>query len=367
MAALRRGPTLSPRSLVARGPGFERFIESHTDCEYAYYRSGKWAFRDALDLAMAARNGSEVILPAYVPGGFVEPIREAGLTPRFHRVRPDLRPDLGHVRSLVDGETLAVVSIGYFGRPQPPEVSEELRSLCDASEAVLVDDAAHGAFSVGKTGLAGTAGHLGFASLHKSLPTPDGAVLYVGDESLRGSYRRSTVASRPTPADIRYLANTSLRSVRRSGSPIHRTRDGERSMQSPADLDPEALYLQAKGEMSWLTARVAKQVDPIAIRRRRWENYAVWERMLTNQPDLDTVYSSIDTATCPLYYPVVLTDLTKSITMLGRSWPPLPHEVKRSDQFELSNHFATHLYTFPVHQQLTPEKIKVAIDGRPED
>jgi hypothetical protein len=362
MAGLQRGPTLSPRSLVARGPGFDRFVRSHTDCEYAYYRSGKWAFRDALDLAMAARKGTEVVLPAYIPDGFIEPIREAGLRPRFHRVRPDLRPDLGHVRSLVDEGTLAVVSVGYFGRPQPPGISEALRSVCEASEAVLVDDAAHGAFSVGETGLAGTAGHLGFTSLHKSLPTPDGAVLYVTDAHLRGPLPRSDVASRPTSSDLRFLANATLARVRRSVVPPARCggRDRPESVNA-VERNPEALYRRAKGEMSWLTARVASRVDPNAIQRRRRKNYAVWERLFADRPGVAQLYPSIGPGICPQYYPTVLTDPAEPVAALGRPWPPLPREVRGHDGFVVTNHLAARLYTFPVHQGLRPTEIESAV------
>jgi len=362
MAALHRGPSLSPRSLVASGPGFDRFVRSHTEYEYAYYRSGKWAFRDALDLAMAARNGSEVVLPAYIPDGFVEPIREAGLTPRFHRMRADLRPDLGDVRSLVDGDTLAVVSVGYFGKPQPIEVNEALRSLCDAHGAVLVDDAAHGAFSVGEGGLAGTVGHLGFASLHKALPIPDGAVLYVADESLRGTLPRSGVASGPTPADLRYLASASLTRARRSiRSATRRRSAGQSSPPTPSARNPRALYRRSKGEMSWLSARVARRVDPAAIRRRRRENYAVWERLFAERPGLAQVYPSLGVETCPQYYPTVLTDLAEPVAVLGQPWPPLPDEVRANDRFAVTNHLAACLYTFPVHPDLTPAAIEAAI------
>ncbi|WP_331234784.1 DegT/DnrJ/EryC1/StrS family aminotransferase [Natronorarus salvus] len=362
MAALHRGPTLSPVSLLARGPGFDRFVESHTDAEYAYYRSGKWAFRDALDLTMAARGGTEVVLPAYVPDGFVEPIREAGLTPRFHRMRPDLRPDLGDVRSLVDGDTLAVVSVGYFGQPQPIEVSEALRSLCDAHGAVLVDDAAHGAFSVGEGGLVGTVGHLGFTSLHKALPIPDGAVLYVADEALGGALPRSAVASRPTPADLRYLTRTVLTRARRSIGPATRRRISGPSSPTPSARNPAALYRRSKGEMSWLSARVARRVDPAAIRRRRRENYAVWELLFAERPGLAQVYPSLGVETCPQYYPTVLTDLAEPVAALGRPWPPLPDGVRGNDRFVVTNHLAARLYTFPVHQELRPSGIEAAVE-----
>ena len=360
MVAIHRGPLLTFDSVLNDGVGIDAFISAHTDCNFAFYRSGKWAFRDALDAIRASANGETVILPSYVPHAIVEPIYHAGLTPIHYRIKSTLHPDFDHLTSLVDHSTLAIVSVGYFGHPQPTWVLDRIRTLCDEYNSVLIDDAAHCALSIGNDGLGGTAGSIGFSSLHKFFPIPDGAVLYVTDDMLSASLSRSNIASQLSGEDLRFLLDTVLTRVIDSFSSHFPQNTHEISTPSQ-DSDTKAIYSRSKGSMSLLSREILRRVDLETVTKRRRANYQTWDEIISNQSDIASLYTNLEMGAVPLYYPAIVGDPTNSFKKVGQPWPPLPNTVKGNNQFPVANDLSTHLYTFPVHQGLRPEDIETVV------
>lgn len=106
--------------------------------------------------------------------------RGDGLEVRYYALEADLSPAFSDLESRIDADTVAVLSINYFGFPQPG--FGDVTSLAADYGCYHVDDNAHSVLSVHDGELLGTRGHLGITSLRKLLPVPDGGLLYADPE-----------------------------------------------------------------------------------------------------------------------------------------------------------------------------------------
>lgn len=345
------------------------YLAEHGGSQYAFYGYGKVATRDGLDVLLAERpEAANVVLPAYLPHGIIEPFREVGLEPRYYRCDRRLRPNLEDVERLLDGESLAVMLTHYFGHPQPSEDVRAMRTLAENHEAFLIDDNAHAPLSTSGGQLLGTLGDIGITSLRKMLPIPNGALLFISNDSLSAEHlTRSAVRDRYTAHDYRYCARSLSRSisgypgVRESLSLLRWIRDQTRRSTAMAahkaadgGEDPREIYENAKGPMSRLARRVFDRTDPQRVIAARRANYRVWDRALRGLDGVEPVFSELPDGVCPQYYSVIVDDPNDlgPHRDVGAPWPPLPHEIRNDAEFATENYLASHLYTLPVHQGL---------------
>lgn len=363
-------PRLTARTVFGRPrtDGMRSYLADYGASRYAFYGYGKLAMRDALDVLAAERPGAtNVVLPAYLPHGIVESFRDAGLEPRYYRCDRRLRPDLGDVERLLDGGSLAAMLVHYFGHPQSPEDVESMRALCAEHGAFLIDDNAHAPLSTSEGRLLGTLGDVGITSLRKLLPIPNGALLFVTNDSLvDGRLARAGVRDRYTLDDYSYCARSLGRSV--SGYPgieealstIRWMRDrtarprGVDQKVADGGEDPREIYEDAREPMSRLAWRVFDRTDPQRVIAARRANYRVWDRTIRDVDGAEPVFSELPDGVCPQYYTILVDDPNDlgPLTGISAPWPPLPHEVREDAQFETENYLATHLHTLPVHQKL---------------
>lgn len=364
-------PRLTTRTVFGRPrtDGMRSYLADHGASRYEFYGYGKLAMRDGLDVLSAERpDATNVVLPAYLPLGIVEPFRDAGLEPRYYRCDRRVRPDLGDVERLLDGESLAVMLTHYFGHPQPAEDVAAMRTLCEEHDAFLIDDNAHAPLSTNHGRLLGTLGDVGITSLRKLLPIPNGALLFVTNESLSEErLTRSGVRDRYTLDDYRYCTRSLGRSV--SGYPVAREtlstvrwiRERLPGPQKAIDHkvadggeDPQEIYENAKEPMSRLARRVFDRTDPRRVIAARRANYRVWDRAIRDLDGVEPVFSELREGVCPQYYTAFVDDPDDlgPLTEISAPWPPLPREVRNDPEFETENYLATHLYTLPVHQEL---------------
>lgn len=369
-------PGSSPRLTVQavfgrpRAGGIRTYLAEHGGSRFAFYGYGKVAMRDGLDVALANRSDTtNVVLPAYLPHGIIEPFREAGLEPRYYRCDRTLRPNVDDIEGLLDGESLAVVLTHYFGCPQPTGDIAAMRGLCEEYDAVLIDDNAHASLSTtGRDGrLLGTLGDLGITSLRKLLPIPNGAALFLSNPDLsEDRLARSGVHDGYTTGDYRYCVRSLGRSM--GGRPVlkrtlsmlrwlRERRSGTTAYDHKASVaaaDPRAIYEAAKVPMSRLSHRVIDRVDPLAVIAARRANYRCWDRAIRDLDGIEPVFPSLSDGVCPQYYPILVEDPDDLGPLEGVAtpWPPLPREIEDNDDFGTENHLATHLHTLPVHQGL---------------
>lgn len=365
-------PRLTARTVFGRpraDGGIRAYLGDHGTSRFAFYGYGKVAVRDGLDMALADRpDATNVVLPAYLPHGIVEPFREAGIELRYYRCDRTLRPNINGIEALLDGESLAVMLTHYFGHPQPTEDIAAMRGLCEEYDAVLIDDNAHAPLSVhAEDGrLLGTLGDFGITSLRKLLPIPNGAVIFLSNPDLpEDRLTRSGVYDAYTTSDYRYCGRSLGRSI--SGRPVlkrmvstlrwlrnRRSGAARDHKSSDAAVNPRTIYEAAKVPMSRLSHRVIDQVDPLAVIAARRANYRCWDRTIRDLDGIEPVFPSLSDGVCPQYYPILVEDPDDlgPLEGVGVSWPPLPREIEDNPDFGTENYLATHLHTLPIHQGL---------------
>lgn len=387
------GDTRQRRSNGAsRANGIEALIERHTDA-YWYYGSGKVALRDGLRTMLQVEGypgegdarsdgdvgGSEygsgsptprskpnVLLPAYIPNAVAEPLRELGLDPRYYAISPDLRPEEPDLRRRMDRRTVAVTSVNYFGFPQPGIGT--VASLADEFGCYHVDDNAHATLSVADGQLLGTLGDVGISSLWKTLPIPNGAVLYVTNDALRERFDPSSLAGvsdRVTAADARYLCATRVRAVLenrpRLRRPVEALVDRLPGTTVPS---PERRYDAAKRRFSALSARVCAGTDPTALRRRRRQNYRAWLDALETVPRVTPLFPDLADGICPQAMPVETDRPRRVQSRLAaegldgvHTWPRLADAVAADPTYATAQSLAEHVLALPVGRRVDPERI----------
>lgn len=340
------------------GAGIRSFLESRAGTHCEYYGHGKTALRDGLDLlsSIATDEKSNVVLPAYIPSGLLEPIKEAGYSPRFYRITKSLRTDLGDVEAQIDTDTLALLSVNYFGFPQPDH--DALVGLAADYGIPLIEDNAHSALSMTPEGtILGTRGDIGFTSFRKTLPVPDGSILYVWrDDIVDGPYPRSGIYRRVNVRDARML----LRYVHdvvgpnNSGSPPAWS---DASWTDGRDLfgrDPHKVYQASKGQMSLPSALLLESLRPESIIQARREKYRDRQRLFEDIEGVRPVFDTLGRGVCPHSYPVLIEEWDEFSTrqlpphVTVSRWPPLPHEVGTDSRFETVHYLATHLVPIPL-------------------
>ncbi|THE64823.1 DegT/DnrJ/EryC1/StrS aminotransferase family protein [Salinadaptatus halalkaliphilus] len=363
-------PSLFVASLSSRRlAGIESFVDDYAR-EFVRYGSGKVALRDGL--AGLVEAGQNVLVPAYLPDAVVEPFLELGLEPRHYAIEPSLAPDVADLERRIDANTAAVLSVNYFGFPQPG--LSELQSIVADYDCYHVDDNAHAPLSVDGDTLLGTRGHLGLTCLWKLLPTPNGALLYLNDESVRERYDPSTasgISESMNGTDYRFVLTSIVGDLLDEHGPVRRSIDAilEGRQQTPAVGSPTARYEAGKKPMSKLAARIADDADPEPIRSTRRENYRAWQRILEDHDHLEFVYESLPPGICPQAAPVRVTDAEAVRSELRRcgvggvkSWPRLPSTVRDDPTYATATTLAREIYTLPVHQHVDTAAIEAVGD-----
>lgn len=337
------------------------------------YGSGKAALRDGLD-AVGCGPESNVILPAYIPRGVLQPIRELGAEPRLHGIQRDLTPTIEDIEEAIDEKTAAILVVNYFGFPQ--STFDAIHEIASDWGAVVIDDNAHAPLSREGSQLLGTRGSVGFTSLRKGFPVPDGAFLYL-DAEVASAIEPSTYArirSTPTLRDSIDVLSSLLRRndltaplperalrVRQSGP------TGQTNGQSSGWKTARNTYEQAKQPMSALSAHVVKRIPAEKIVDARRRVYRAWLDGIT---DMEPVFGDLPNAVCPQYCPMLASDPASAVTALDaagvggvHTWPPLPTEVRTDDEFATSRWLADHLLTLPVHRDIPIAAVSDAIDS----
>jgi len=337
--------------------GVWAYLDRHVPGRYVRYGYGKMALRDGLELLRSTglAAGTTVLLPALVPSAVIEPIKESGLEHQFYGVTPALEADISSIESSIDEETIAIISVDYFGFSQ--SMHDELRQLADGTGAALIEDNAHSPLSTTPSGeLLGTRGELGFTSFHKLFSVPDGAALFVQD-GIGDSFEfpRSSVSSHFSRSDALFGLRTVTERMLPSDAhgdnrPSTSHRDGDSGAER--DLfgrDPSAIYDRSKRPMSKLTSLILSRIDPDSVVRQRRNAYLERVRALEHVDGVRPVYEELPSGTCPQCVPVRLDEEELNDSTLAgvgsnwSVWPSLSHEVINSTEFESTRRIAERL------------------------
>ncbi|WP_222918364.1 DegT/DnrJ/EryC1/StrS family aminotransferase [Natrinema sp. SYSU A 869] len=368
-------PSVFDASLSKPGAGIDAFVDRHAPgTMHTYYGSGKVALRDGL--AGLVEPGENVVVPAYLSPAVVEPLHELGLESRYYAIEASLAPDFDDLEARIDDDTAAVMSVNYFGFPQPG--LDRIAALTDEYDCYHIDDNAHSPLSVHEGTLLGTHGDLGITTLRKLLPVPDGAVLYRTGETVNEWFSPSSLAGRSdriATTDCRFVATSVAESVLQISPSLHRSVEAVLAdgADDSSSVDPVNRYEAAKVPMSKCSAVVADAADPDAIRTVRRENFRVWQRVLDDREDVTPLYEHLPAGISPYEFPVRATDSDSFRAELGNlgvvgahSWPTLREAVREDGTYETSVRLADNLVALPVHQGIEPSAIEAVGDRLPK-
>lgn len=136
-----------------------------------YFSYGRAALSRALGLC-GAKQGDLILLPGLICREVLPALEPFGAWPLYYAVDESLNPAADTSRL---PPARAVVAVNYFGFPQDLSY---WRAYCARTGAALIEDNAHGLFSLGPDGSwLGTRADFGIFSLRKTMALPDGAAL----------------------------------------------------------------------------------------------------------------------------------------------------------------------------------------------
>ena len=153
-------------TLGKHGQAFEEAFASTAGTKHAIATSSGTSSLEIIFRAIGVAGG-EVIVPTNTFFATPAAVMHAGARVRFAECDPaTYSVDVEHVRSLIGPETRAVVVV-HIGGVITPRIGE-LRAICDAAGAPLVEDAAH---AHGSTFEGKPAGSFGLAASFSFYPT----------------------------------------------------------------------------------------------------------------------------------------------------------------------------------------------------
>lgn len=311
--------------------------------DYRLCARGKGALAAALGLLDA---GGNVLLPAAVPAGVPGAVRAAGAEPRFYGVRDDLQPAYADLLRRADRDTDALVLVHYFGVAQPR--TGDLLALADAADVSVVEDNSHAALSRRNGRLLGTEGTVGFTSLHKTLPVPNGAVLYG-----RGVDLPDGGAPGWSRADLRFCARRALAALPSLSLPsgLPGTASDDPGDAPDGAVDPAAIHERDREPLSPLTPPLLARIDPGAVVERRRAGYRRWAARLEGVAGVAPLFDALPDGACPWAFPAVCADPGRVRAALGGrgfGWPRLPPAVAGNPDYPTANACARRLVALPV-------------------
>ena len=329
-------PFLTPGLfLKKKGSALFEWIEQHGVRSYSLFGYGRIALLEGLKL-LDCGQGDNVLLPSYICDVTAEPFHELGMEPRFYKVLTSLQPDIADVKTRIDRKTKAILVVNYFGFPQR---LDEIQSICKENGIALIEDNAHGFISRKNSHLLGTFGDIGFSSIWKVLPVPNGAVLFINNEQLINKFR-SLSQSGEFPNELRqksplkYVLSSLLSYLEaRYRFPSQYVRNVYYRFASTAERDVTQDYQRAKVRISRLSLKVLQKLNPEEVVGRRRQNYQFWLDKLRGKHGVTVIFEDLPGGICPWVFPIVADDVDSfKEKLLGRGihvdhWPWLPREV----------------------------------------
>jgi len=154
---------------------FEKWLNNSN---VRYFSLARYALLEALKL-LNIKKGDIVAIPEFICRDLISSISSAGATTLFYPVDKSL--NLSSIpKELYNAKV--IVAVNYFGFPQD---LTKFKEVVDKSNAILIEDNAHGFLSRDLLGnILGTRTPLSIFSLRKTVPLLNGAALVVNDSVL---------------------------------------------------------------------------------------------------------------------------------------------------------------------------------------
>jgi dTDP-4-amino-4,6-dideoxygalactose transaminase len=169
---------------------FELVFAEHLGCRHVVATSSCTTALHLSLLTAGVGPGDEVIVPSFTFVATVATVIQAGATPVFGDIsgQHDLCMDPGHVESLINSRTKAVLPVHYGGYGASPERFE---ALCAERDLILLEDCAHAPYSTYGGRALGTFGLSGSFSFfpNKVLGIGEGGALCTNSDDVADAAR----------------------------------------------------------------------------------------------------------------------------------------------------------------------------------
>lgn len=362
-------PTLEPSMLLPRRPRIRPpFPLAVASAHHVFFaRNGIYALARLWGLA-----GKEVLFPSYFHGVELEALLEAGVRPRFYPVDRRMQVDPQEVIGRIGDETAAVYLIHYLGFPGP---AEELAAACAERGIKLIEDCALALLSSAGERPLGSFGHASIFCLYKTLPVPNGGILFLSEPAAIRLPRGELPNLASTVAPI---ASSLLQRLELSAGPIGwALRGGLRALGGALRWRKAGRHV-ATGTPRFERAHVRLAMSPISRRILETQDYArivesrrrsyfhLLGRLRALSPP---VFGELPPGACPLFYPLrverkerVLDALWRrgieAVDFWHRGHPRTPWGM-----FPESDHLRRTIVEIPCHQDLDPPTVDKIADA----
>jgi dTDP-4-amino-4,6-dideoxygalactose transaminase len=340
-----------------------------------YVHKARTAIRhvcDVLGLCM----GTETLAPSYNCGSEIDPLLKSGTSVVLYRVDKNAKIDTVDLISRITKKTKAIYVTHYFGFPQD---IKEIRRICLDRQIYLIEDCALSLFTSVEENPIGTSGHMAVFSFPKTLPVPDGGVLLVNDPRLQHE-RWSTSPSnfaRIFRAMLPLLKSNFLqkafsitflqRLVARDQKPKTRRYFDNKNPVSRPEL-PASYYYDDRNSnvgLSTITKRLLETFDFTYIKNIRRKNFLLLLHLLSDQPNIKPLFSTLPEGVCPLLFPLVLENGDRdevciklnNATIYSTPWWAGYHRKFAWLDFPDACYLKDRLIVLPIHQGLRSQEI----------
>ena len=322
------------------------------------------AYKGLLVFLRGLRHGGRVnvVLPTYLPAKLWRATLAAGCEARFYAVDERCAPDLGSIEALVDGGTIAVLAVHYFGFPAP---IDEITAIARRGGACLIEDCALTLGGADRGRPLGTIGHASIFSMRKMLLYSEGGLLRVGDElqGLRLRYERRVASAWSLQHFLRQRAKRLYVRATGGADPL-----GLCTLGPLGHMDwsrPQELDVKRPSHFTEQRLRFSDVERAIARRRRNYQRIAA---RVPSTPRLSLLHPVLPDDVTPYALPVLVHDGTRDAlrqallrrgVVSGAGWPESPFDRRHRGAARL----AASLLELPVHQALTDAQVERTISA----
>ncbi|MFH1982543.1 MAG: DegT/DnrJ/EryC1/StrS family aminotransferase [Pseudomonadota bacterium] len=336
-----------------------------------YYGYARDALFDALRVC-GLGPGDTVLFPAYICDVSLEPVRRLGLRVSFYPVSDVLRPDWGTLwRCIAETTAKAVMSVNFFGFPQP---MEQWRELAKETGVAWINDNAHGYGSRHGDIFLEAFGDVSVTSMRKVLPLVNGACLRINRPDLLTPPPEcqpfaGVRSPLPIPEEWRRFSRSAAamagldRRPPKGASPYGQ-------MPPPAEADHRS------GPMGQVSRRVLARLEDRVIEawgRSRRRIYRLWGNYCADTP-LRPVFSALPPGVSPMVFPCYARSFQHRQKWLhwawarnidAYPWPSLPAACRRDDS--AAGDRWRRLLCFPIHPGMNEARLasRLSCGGRP--
>ncbi len=349
-----------------------------------YVTSARVAIAIALQ-RLGVRPGDEVLVPAYHCMSMVEPIVFCGAIPRFFPLKAGLEVPLEILETFDLSKVRAMLVTHYFGFPQWMGL---ITKFASERGIPVIEDCAHAVFGLADGRPFGSWGDYAAASLMKFFPVYDGGCLASARHDMSDLHLRRPSSRFEAKAlinsierGLRYQRFPGIQAAARSTVSVKDAMwRGYKRLRSGGDTNAFAYQDPAASEgvngldPAWLDRRISyasKQliehlpVDRIITRRRH--HYARLADALNDLDGARPLFPHLPDAVVPYVFPLwvdrperVFRRLKEDAVPIFR-WEHLWNDVAAATD-PVSARYATEIFQFPCHQELTDDDVTWMIE-----